>query len=51
MVGVYKADADAARALLGVGASPVDASIPAAELGAYTAVTNLILNLDEVITK
>ena len=51
MVGVYKADSDAARALLGVGASPVDASIPAAELGAYTAVANLILNLDEVITK
>jgi hypothetical protein len=48
---VYGADGAAAKALLEVGASKADAAIPVAELGAYTAVTNVILNLDEVITK
>ena len=37
--------------LLGVGRLPRDPAIPAAELAAYTAIANLILNLDEVITK
>jgi hypothetical protein len=36
---------------LGVGASPVASDIPAAELAAYASVANVILNLDEVITK
>lgn len=47
----YSADAKAAQAFTAVGASPVDSKIPVAELAAYSAVTNLILNLDEVITK
>lgn len=42
---------DAAKGLISVGATPVDDSIPAAELAAWTMVANLILNLDEVITK
>ena len=41
-----------ARRLLTVGALAVAIrSIPASELAAYTAVANMILNMDEVITK
>ncbi|MCA2963781.1 MAG: DUF1553 domain-containing protein [Acidobacteriaceae bacterium] len=47
----YSADADRARQLLAVGASPAAADIAAPELAAYTSVANVILNLDEVITK
>ncbi len=47
----YKADAAGAKALLRLGASPSDPSIAAGELAAYTAVVNMILNMDEVITK
>jgi hypothetical protein len=47
----YETHAAEAKKLLAVGESKADAAIPAAELGAYTAVANLILNLDEVITK
>ena len=48
---VYEADDQAARDLLSVGASPQNPVIPVRELAAYTAVANLILNLDEAITK
>ncbi|HEU0123578.1 MAG TPA: DUF1553 domain-containing protein [Bryobacteraceae bacterium] len=51
MVTAYRADEKAAKALLGVGDAAVDGKIPTAELAAYTAVANLILNMDEVITK
>jgi len=51
MLAAYRTDATGAEALLGVGASPRDPAIPAAELAAYTAVANMILNMDEVITK
>ena len=51
MLTEYRADEKAARALLSAGASPVDGSISVSELAAYTAVANMILNLDEVITK
>ena len=51
MLAVYRADASGARSLLTVGASSSDATIPAGELAAYTAIANMILNLDEVITK
>ena len=47
----YEADEKAARELISVGASPRDPAIVASELAAYTAVTNMILNLDEAITK
>ena len=39
------------RRYVSVGASPRDPAISAAELAAYTAVANMILNMDEVITK
>jgi hypothetical protein len=47
----YRADEAATQKLVAVGQSPRDASIPASELAAYTAVANMILNLDETITK
>ena len=37
--------------LLGVGQSPRDTALDAAELAAWTTVTSTILNLDETITK
>ena len=40
-----------ARRLIQVGAAKSDSSIPAAELAAWTAVANIILNMDETITK
>jgi hypothetical protein len=51
MLAAYREDEAAAKALLAVGASPCDASIPVSELAAYTAVANMVLNMDEVITK
>jgi hypothetical protein len=51
MLTAYQADPAGARLLVAVGASPSDPSIPIGELAAYTAVANMILNLDEVITK
>ncbi len=47
----YRLDAKAAKALVGVGESPVLHGVDSAELAAYTVVAGLILNLDEVITK
>jgi hypothetical protein len=47
----YQADPEAARKLIAVGETPVDTSVNPSELAAYTGVLNLILNLDEVITK
>jgi hypothetical protein len=51
MLAAYREDAAGARALLEVGESPIDASIAPSELAAYAAIANMILNLDEVITK
>ncbi len=51
MLANYRADEPGARSLLSVGASGVDRSIPIDELAAYTAVANIILNMDESITK
>jgi hypothetical protein len=48
---LYQGDSQAARALLTVGAAPLDAALSVEEWAAYTAVTNIILNLDETITK
>lgn len=47
----YDADPKAARALLQVGESKANASIPAPELAAWTMVASEMLNLDETVTK
>ena len=47
----YTRDAEAAKKLIAVGEIKPDAKLNASELAAYTMVANLILNLDEVITR
>ncbi len=47
----YHAAPGAARSLLSAGESPRDTGLEPAQLAAYTAVANLLLNLDETITK
>ncbi len=47
----FSADAKGAAEFVKVGASPVDATLPVAELAAATGVASMILNLDETITK
>jgi hypothetical protein len=47
----FKSDPDAAVKFLSVGESKRDAKFDPAEYAAYTMVANLILNLDETITK
>ncbi len=47
----YQAHASDAEQLLKVGESPVDTTIDAAQLAAWTMVCNQILNLDEVLNK
>jgi hypothetical protein len=42
---------EAAKKVIAVGESPVPADVPAPELAAYTLVANLLLNLDEAVTK
>ena len=51
MLAAYQKDEAGARQLVTVGASPRDPAFPVSELAAYTAVANMILNMDEVITK
>ena len=58
LVGVYEkqlagfqADVEAANKLLAVGRSKRNESLPAPELAAWTMTANLILNLDETVTK
>lgn len=51
MLKAYGSDEKGAQALLATGASDYDHSISPAELAAYTAVANMILNLDEVVTR
>jgi hypothetical protein len=48
---LYDRDTTAAEKMLTAGASPRDPAVPVAKLAAHTAVANVILNLDEVITK
>jgi hypothetical protein len=50
-LGHYRRDRLAALQLVKAGEAAWDERLDAAELAAYTAVANLILNLDEVITK
>jgi hypothetical protein len=47
----YEADSDAAQKAISVGESPAPTDVPKADLAAYTMVANLLLNLDEVVTK
>ncbi|MFL5864624.1 MAG: DUF1553 domain-containing protein [Solirubrobacteraceae bacterium] len=47
----YRADRAGARELAGAGDWPRDRTLDVSELAAYPAVTSLILNLDEVITR
>jgi hypothetical protein len=51
MLAAYRTDESAARSLTAVGKAPSGATISIAELAAYTAVANVILNMDETITK
>jgi hypothetical protein len=48
---VYQKDNAAALKLLSVGESKRNAALPVPELAAWTSVANLVLNMDEVITK
>ena len=48
---VYQADREAAKKLIAVGESKPDATLDPSELAAWTMTANLILNLEEVITK
>ena len=47
----YRIDPDAALELAGTGETPRDEELEVTELAAYTAVANLLLNLDETVTK
>jgi hypothetical protein len=47
----YEADAEAAQKLLASGDFKRNEQLPATEHAAYTAVANMLLNLDEVITR
>jgi hypothetical protein len=47
----YQANTDAAGKLVAVGASPRNMSLNVAEHAAWTMVANLLLNLDESLTK
>jgi hypothetical protein len=51
MLSEYQSDGVAASALLRIGSSAVNPAIPVAELAATAAVANVLLNMDEVITK
>jgi hypothetical protein len=47
----YAADRSAAERLVSVGESPRPPGLDVAELAAWTAIGNVLLNLDETITK
>ena len=47
----FRADVDAATKLISIGQSPRNLSLDPSELAAWTMVANLILNLDETVTK
>lgn len=47
----YQADAAAAKLLVSNGTAPRPENLPVAELAAWTAVGNLLLNLDETMTR
>ena len=47
----FEQDADSAGKLIAQGASKPDANLNPAELAAYTVTANVLLNLDEVVTR
>ncbi|MCE9555835.1 MAG: PSD1 and planctomycete cytochrome C domain-containing protein [Planctomycetes bacterium] len=47
----FRAQPEAAKKLLTMGESPNDGNLDPVELAAYTSVMNIVLNLDEVLTK
>lgn len=47
----YERDVEAAKKAISYGESKPDASLNVSELAAYTMVANMVLNLDEVVTK
>jgi hypothetical protein len=47
----YQADSAAAQALIAVGESKSDPTLPAAELAAWTLTVSQVLNMDEALTK
>ena len=47
----YGADADAAKKAVTFGESRPNPSLPEGELAAYTLAANLLLNLDETVTR
>ncbi|WP_437205514.1 PSD1 and planctomycete cytochrome C domain-containing protein [Planctomicrobium sp. SH664] len=48
---VYQEDTYRAEALLKAGDAPADGSLPASEIAAWTAVTRVLLNLHETVTR
>jgi mono/diheme cytochrome c family protein len=47
----YQQESDAAQQLVALGATKPDARLNASELAAYTVTANVLLNLDEVVTR
>ena len=47
----YQKDKESAEKLVKYGEAPAKAGLDPVELAAYTMVANLLLNLDEVVTK
>lgn len=47
----YRRDRPSAQRLIGVGAAPIPAEVDARELAAWMMLANLLLNLDETLTK
>ena len=47
----FESDEEAAEQLLSVGEKPRNEKLPAGELAAYTSIANLLLNVDEVLTR
>ena len=47
----FRADPAGAKALIAIGDAPPNAKLDPIELASFTMVANLILNLDEVVTK
>jgi hypothetical protein len=47
----YAGDADAARKLISNGAAPAPQDLPADQLAAWTVTANVLLNLDETVTR